>query len=137
MVALPYDPRDAISESWRSIYGVQEAGYEFGPQREFSGTAPTPPSEGVRVLKTNPSTAQAKAASERSTGFDSTDQIITVWAATLDVDYAWAPKPEDRILILDEDTGETTERWIIKSVESVLYGAQFVCYCKASPLNAT
>jgi len=131
------DYRALYASSWRHLPNVHNAAFEFSPQRKFAGSAPTAPASGVKIRKANPTQKQMMEASATGIGFDGTDQIITVWAYTLSASYAFEPKPKDRLIILDDVTGLSVERWLIESVKRAMFGAQFVCYCKSSPINSS
>lgn len=130
------DYRSLYAGSWRHLPNVHDAGFEFSPQRRFAGTAPTAPTSGVKIRKANPSQKQMIDASAAGVGIDGTDQAITLWAYTLSASYAFEPKPKDKIIVLSS-IGIELERWIIESVKRAMFGAQFICYCKASPLNSS
>jgi len=128
----PY--RDMYADQWRYMEHIVEARWEFGGQRVFSGDRPDAPQDGVMVGKADPTQNQIAVAAS-SFGYNTTDKVLTVWAKTLSEEYLFAPAVDDRIIVLDEDTKEPVERWMIQSVQEVNFGSQFVCYCRLSPLT--
>lgn len=130
---MVYDARAQFADDWQNIPDVVEARYEFGDEREFEGTAPTEPTSGVRVRLANP-TQNEIAVAAATVGYKTTDRVLTVWAKTLSSTYAFEPQPQDVIVLLDGDD-EDLSRWMVGSVKRTVFGAQFVCYCSASPLN--
>lgn len=132
----PNDQRSVYADAWRYVPNVRDGGFAFGPQRRFAGVTPAAPATGVKMRKANPTQKELVAASATGIGIEGTDQTITVWAKTLSPTYAFEPHRKD-VLIVNDDAGAPVERWIIESVKRTMFGAQFVCYCKSSPLNSS
>lgn len=133
MPANHHPEQQHFDRNWRYTEGVEDARYEFGPDREWDGAPPPEPSSCVKVRRGNPTRDQAVIAIE-SANIQPTanDLVFTIWAATLGNDQ-WRPKAGD-ILIVTRRNG-ATERWIVKTCQTAVYGTQYVCYCQESPLN--
>jgi hypothetical protein len=132
MVANHHKEQDPFASDWTLTEGVEDAAFEFGPDRKFAATAPSEPSGCIKVRRSSPSRPQAILAIETATIQPSaSDTVFTIWAETLGNDQ-WRPKAGD-ILVVKRRT--ITERWIIKTCQTAVYGTQYVCYCQESPLN--
>lgn len=133
MPANHHREQDPFAGDWQYTEGVEDAGYEFGPDREFAGTSPIEPGSCIKVRRGSPSRPQAIFAIETANIQPlATDTVFTIWAETLGSD-TWRPKGGD-ILIVKRRPSDT-ERWIIKTCQTAVYGTQYVCYCQESPLN--
>lgn len=114
-----------FEDDWQWIDGVEDAGFEFGPDREFDGATPTAPGGGVKVLRCNPSHDEKIVAAATSVGYDVDDMVFVVWAETLnDGTDPIQPLPAD-ILRVEVD-------WIIKSVKRTVDYSQWRCLCRRS-----
>jgi|LakMenEpi03Aug12_release.lakeMendotaPanAssembly.Ray.scaffolds.fasta_scaffold655286_2 hypothetical protein len=115
-----------FEDDWQWIDGVEDAGYTFGPDREFvTGEELTAPAGGVKVLRCNPTHDEKIIAAATSVGYDVTDQVFVIWAETLmDGEDVIEPVPGD-LLNIEVD-------WIIRSVKRTVDYSQWRCMCRRS-----
>jgi hypothetical protein len=112
---------------WAFVDGIEVAGYRFGPQRTWPGTAPTAPDSGVKVRRCNPTQQEIMVSAASGAGFETDDTIITIWAQTLfDDDTIIEPKKGD-FVTLDDD-------WRILTVKRTVDYSQWRCMCRKSVL---
>lgn len=131
VVGASYDPPNptllvGYSGDWLWVDGVEDAGYEIGPQRTFRDTTPDAPSSGVKIRRSNPSKADLIVATSMGVKIETTDMTFTVWAETLA-----DPGTSTRI---EAERGDflvpTDGRWRILNLTKTVDGAQFRCYCR-------
>ena len=114
------------SDDWNYVDGVEDAGYEFCPQRVFRTSTPTAPGSGVKVRRGNPSKADLIGVTAMGIKIETTDMTFTVWAETL-VDNGTTTRVEaERGDYLVPADG----RWRILNLTKTVDGAQFRCYCR-------
>lgn len=123
---------ETYDNDWQHVDGVQAAGYEFGPDREFAvGEEQVAPTEGVMVRITSPTQSEVLIAAG-TIGYDTNDMMITLWQGTLCSTNGTCirPKVGDWIELCNG------ERWRIRSSKKVIDGSQWRCMCRESVLES-
>lgn len=112
------------SGDWVHIDGVEDAGYEIGPQRVFRTSTPTAPSSGVKVRRGNPTKADMITATAMGVRLESTDMALTLWSETLaDGSVLIEPARGDFFVLSDG-------RARILNLTRMIDGAQWRCFCR-------
>lgn len=133
VVGASYEPPNptlvvGYSGDWQWVDGVEDAGYEIGPQRVFRVSTPTAPASGVKMRRCSPTNPDLVSATAMGVGLESTDMTFTVWAETLaDPNTSTRIEPAIGDLLLPTDG-----RWRILNFTKTVDGAQFRCYCRLS-----
>ena len=113
------------SHEWLYVDGVEDCGFEFGPQRGFAGTPPVAPTSGVKIRRANPSKNDLITATAMGVRIETTDMTVTVWSETLnDGTTIFAPERADYFTLGDEG------RLRILSLTRTIDGAQWRCLCR-------
>ncbi len=124
-----FSPASWLKDEWQWVEGVFDAGFQYGPQTYTTGKAAAP-GTGVKVRRGNPTQNQIAVAAS-TVGYESTDQIFTIWSNTLRATPSNAnsarvyPQQGDMIIAC----GRT---WIIKSIKDTMYDTQYIAYCGLS-----
>lgn len=112
------------SDDWQLVDGVEDAGFEFSPQREFDGTPPTAPDDGVKVRRCNPTKSDIMHAGAQGVGLESTDITFSLWSTTLrSGSELISPARGDFILVDDGD-------YRILTCTRTMDYAQWRCVCR-------
>jgi len=127
--AEQYSPREWLKNEWQWVEGVFDAGFQYGPQTYTDGKA-TAPSTGVKVRRGNPTQNQIAVAAS-TIGYETTDQIFTIWSNTLRTD----PDDEDSDRVYPQQGDKLVacgRTWIIQSIKDTMYDTQYIAYCRLS-----
>lgn len=124
-----FSPASWLKDEWQWVEGVSDAGFQYGPQTYVTGKAIAPTS-GVKVRRGNPTQNQIAVAAS-TVGYETTDQIFTIWSNTLraspsNPNSARVYPQQGDLLIA---CGRT---WIIKSIKDTMYDTQYIAYCGLS-----
>lgn len=112
------------SGEWLYIDGVEDAGYQFGAQRQWRSSALTAPSNGVKVRRGNPNKSDMVAAAALGVKLETTDMMLTIWSETLtDGATLFDPQQADFVVLSDG-------RARILNLTRTVDGAQWRCFCR-------
>lgn len=124
-----FSPYEWLKNEWQWVEGVANAGFQYGPQTYTDGKA-SAPSTGVKVRRGNPTQNQIAVAAS-TVGYETTDQIFTIWSNTLREDPS--DEGSDRVYPQQGDMLIACGRtWIIQSVKDTMYDTQYIAYCRLS-----
>lgn len=126
---MPYDPYEALKDSWQWTEGVVNAGFGYGPDRETTGL-PVAPADLVKVRPGNPTQNQIAVAAS-TFGYKTTDKIFTVWTNTLRVVPTDSESEQVRATEHDKIIFRGVE-YIIKTVKDTVYDTQLLIYAMRS-----
>lgn len=109
------------------LEGIEYDGFEFGPDREATQTAP---SAGVAIKRGSPSDIDIAVASA-TYGFVDTDMVMVIWSRTLRAIDGSLIRPKKGDIVVASDG-----RWIIKgNPKQNQDGAQWRCNVRLSTLE--
>lgn len=122
---------DLYCDDWKHTENVVDGLFAYSPDRKATEAGdPVAPVRGTKVRVGDP-TQNEIAIAATTHGYRKTDKRITIWATTL------RPIPNDKLSpLIEPNEGDLITvagvPYIIKSVHTVVYGTQHVCYCQRS-----